>query len=297
MSEVQVFFQKLQQTIQQQNGLFLSKLLCLPLETISPQLRSLTRQLQGTDTMMLCNSFFGYDKLASVIGFELLAIICIVEGNYEQGLYLFVIFISCSFMICFFFSAYRNHQASYNALLDLFGNKDYPCLWMVPMVIRSSNDLKECASLADQAAKDLNYKLLRESISALLKAFNLVTKEKTSVNQQGGSKKLAIFGITNVLFKIYFKVNTLQLCGNLIRVIEMKGPGSIMENLHLFPVCDVVMYKYYIGRLKMFEDRYEESRECLRFALSHTPKNQLNNRRRILISLIPVEVFFENFDF
>lgn len=160
---------------------------------------------------------------------------------------------------------------------------------MVPVVVRSSNDLKELASCADLAANDLNYKLMRESISALLKAFNLVTKEKSPVSQQG-SKKLAIFGVTNVLFKIYFKVNTLQLCGNLIRVIEMKGPGSIMENLHLFPVCDVVMYKYYIGRLKMFEDRYEESRECLRFALAHTPKQQINNRRRILISLVPVEV-------
>ncbi len=75
---------------------------------------------------------------------------------------------------------------------------------------------------------------------------------------QAGSKKLAIFAIANVLFKIYFKVNTLQLCGKLINVIE--GPGSIMDDLNAFPICDVVMYKYYIGRLKMFEDRYEESR-------------------------------------
>lgn len=33
-----------------------------------------------------------------------------------------------------------------------------------------------------------------------------------------------------------------------------------MDNLRLFPVSDVVMYKYYIGRLKMFEDKYEEAR-------------------------------------
>jgi hypothetical protein len=33
-----------------------------------------------------------------------------------------------------------------------------------------------------------------------------------------------------------------------------------MDNLKLFPVSDVVMYKYYIGRLKMFEDKYEEAR-------------------------------------
>ena len=76
---------------------------------------------------------------------------------------------------------------------------------------------------------------------------------------RSGSKRLALFAVTNTLFKIYFKVNTLQLCGKLINVVE--GPGStVMRDLSVFPVCDVVMYKYYIGRLKMFEDRYSEAR-------------------------------------
>lgn len=52
------------------------------------------------------------------------------------------------------------------------------------------------------------------------------------------------------------------------------------------------MYKYYNGRLKMFEDKYEEARHCLRFALEHTPENEscFKNRQRILVSLIPVEM-------
>lgn len=85
----------------------------------------------------------------------------------------------------------------------------------------------------------------------------MVAKDRTPVSDPS-SKKLAIFAVTNVLFKVYFKVNTLQLCGKLINVVE--GPGGIMDNLRLFPVSDVVMYKYYIGRLKMFEDKYEEAR-------------------------------------
>mmetsp|Transcript_12857 Transcript_12857/g.13891 ORF Transcript_12857/g.13891 Transcript_12857/m.13891 type:complete len:433 (-) Transcript_12857:743-2041(-) len=270
MSEVQVYFQRLQQTINQQNGQFLAKLLCLPLDNvISPQLRQLTQQLQRTDVLTLCNSFFQNDKIAAMIGYSLLAIAATVEGTYEV--------------------AYRHQLSAYNQVLDLFGSKDFNTSWLVPLVIRSSNDVKEIASLADASNNDENFKLLRESLNTLLKAFNLITKEKSPVTSPG-SKKLAIFGITNILFKIYFKVNTLQLCGNLIRVIEMKGPGSIMENLHLFNVCDVVMYKYYIGRLKMFEDRYEESRDCLRFAFQYTSKQQKKNRQRILISLIPVEM-------
>lgn len=90
----------------------------------------------------------------------------------------------------------------------------------------------------------------------MTQGFTTVAKDRI------GTKKLALFAVTNVLFKIYFKVNTLQLCGKLINVVEGPSSGSsgIMNDLHLYPVCDVVMYKYYLGRLKMFEDRYQEAR-------------------------------------
>lgn len=74
------------------------------------------------------------------------------------------------------------------------------------------------------------------------------------------SKKLALFAVTNVLFKIYFKLNTLQLCSKLINVVERPGPSCATDQFQYFPVSDVVAYKYYVGRLKMFEDRYEEAR-------------------------------------
>jgi hypothetical protein len=72
------------------------------------------------------------------------------------------------------------------------------------------------------------------------------------------TKKLGLLTITNVLFKIYFKLNTMQLCAKLIGVIE--GPGGVIEHYREFSVSDVVMYKYYIGRIRMFEDRFEEAR-------------------------------------
>jgi hypothetical protein len=130
---------------------------------------------------------------------------------------------------------------------------------------------------------------LRESLHSLTRGFTAVAKDKTPINQTN-SKKLAIFAVTNVLFKVYFKVNTLQLCGKLINVVEGSGSGKliylpiinsckfsiffffltickggIMDNLKYFPVSDVTMYKYYIGRLKMFEDRYEEARLIFNF--------------------------------
>ena len=74
------------------------------------------------------------------------------------------------------------------------------------------------------------------------------------------TRKLALFAVTNVLFKIYFNLNTLQLCGKLINVVERPGPTCATDSFWLFPVSDVVAYKYYVGRLKMFEDHYVEAR-------------------------------------
>lgn len=155
------------------------------------------------------------------------------------------------------FLAYKHEHVAYNAMLDYFSGKDEDTTWIIPVLVRISNDLRTVAGRADEKANDINNKFLRESLNSLTRGFTIVAKDRTPV-RQAGSKKLAIFAVTNVLFKIYFKVNTLQLCGKLINVVE--GPGGIMDNLSLFPVCDVAMYKYYIGRLKMFEDRYEEAR-------------------------------------
>ncbi len=100
-------------------------------------------------------------------------------------------------------------------------------------------------------------KNVRECLNSLTRGFTIVAKDRTPITQSN-SRKLAMFAVTNVLFKTYFRLNTLQLCGKLINIVE--GPGGIMDNLRLFPVSEVVVYKYYIGRLKMFEDKYEEAR-------------------------------------
>lgn len=130
---------------------------------------------------------------------------------------------------------------------------------------------------------------MRDSINQLQKGFTVVVRDRTPITQQQ-SKKLAIFVVTNALFKIYFKLNSLQLCTKLISTVE--GPGAVMENLHLFSLDEVVTYKYYVGRLRMFEDRYDEAREYLSFALRHTPLNLLPNRQRILATLVPIEVSY-----
>lgn len=142
---------------------------------------------------------------------------------------------------------------------------------------------------SDKLLHNRDNELLREALRNLSNGFNVVAKVRGSFTD-ADSKKLALFAVTNVLFKIYFKLNTLQLCSKLINVVERPGPACATDAFRCFPVADVVAYKYYVGRLKMFEDRYEEARDCFTFALRHTPAGHIGNVRRILINLVPVQM-------
>ncbi len=174
-------------------------------------------------------------------------------------------------------------RKAYMALLDYFRENN----WVIPVLKTFSEELRMLASIVDVGMRMTDNENLREVVQVLTNGFTAVAKDRTPVTNPS-AKKLAIFVVTNVLFKIYFKLNTLHNATKLINVVE--GPGSVLGSLTLFPVCDVVTYKYYIGRLRMFEDNFEEARECLQLALRYTPSSQHMNRQRILASLIPVEM-------
>jgi hypothetical protein len=270
-ADLTAYLNNLNVVISRNNGTLLSKQLALPLSsTLNSREKSILQfaeKIRGVNVIRACENTLQDNSTAAIVAYRLSALVSILENDLE--------------------TAYRHGLTAYNAMLDYFSQKDENTTWIIPALVRISNDLRLLAEKVDETAGDINSKFLRESLSHLTRAFTIVAKDRSPVSQVG-SKKLAIFGVTNVLFKIYFKVNTLQLCGKLINVVE--GPGAIMDNLPLFPVCDVAMYKYYIGRLKLFEDRYEEARDCLCFALRYCPRGNVKNRQRILASLVPVQM-------
>jgi hypothetical protein len=250
----------------QRNGHRLASLLALP-TTIqdfngTPH-KALVDKAKGMNFMAYASSNIGDSGVAAVTGLRMQALCCLVLHDYKK--------------------AYEHELAAYNSILECI--KDENSVWILPVLVRISNDLRLLAMQADSEFGTTDF--LRNSLENLTKGFTAIAKDRTPVSVQG-SKRVAIFAVTNVLFKIYFKVNTLQLCSKLISVVE--GPSGVIDNLNLYPVGDVVTYKYYLGRLKLFEDKFEEARDNLRFALSQTPVHSLRNRQRILASLIPVEM-------
>ena len=100
-----------------------------------------------------------------------------------------------------------------------------------------------------------------------------------------GSKKAGVLTIVNTLFAIYFRLNTLRLCRNLLRPVESR---KLHEKAKM---SEMVTYRYYVGRLFLFEDQYVLAEENLDFAFQHCHKSSVHNKRCILRYLVPVKLY------
>lgn len=109
----------------------------------------------------------------------------------------------------------------------------------------------------------------------------------SAANRPGGSgeKRRATLRIVNELFRIYFRLNTLRNCKYLIRVVDAKN----FVPFHQFPSADRVTYKFFVGRLSVFDENFVEADRHLTYAFNHCHSGSKGNRRLILKYLIPVK--------
>jgi hypothetical protein len=66
------------------------------------------------------------------------------------------------------------------------------------------------------------------------------------------------------LFKVYFRLNTLRLCKNLINAVNSRQ----FLPFDAFPASQRVTYKYYTGRLAIFDENYV--RDCPNILIEKT---------------------------
>lgn len=271
-AELVSFLKSVDNAVRRGNGAGLAALLALPLDGQPHSDKQLMSQAnaRGSNLIDFCRNHLSESTafLATIVASRLLSEFHLVAGDMVM--------------------AFRHEHAAYNAMLDRFLALDGAATPAgMPLFVRVSNDLRVLAAMTDANQASESYDYLREALHDLTKGFSSLFKDRTPVSSPQ-SKKRAILAAVNVLFKVYFRLNTLHLCSRSISVVE--GPGRVTDDLSCFPACDVATYKYYIGRLKMYEDKYEDARECLRFALRHTPASSLRNRQRILATLVPVEM-------
>ena len=68
-------------------------------------------------------------------------------------------------------------------------------------------------------------------------------------------KKMAALDVVIVLFQVYFRLNTLRMCKSLINAVN--SPQFLPFDA--FPASQRVTYRFFVGRLAIFDEDYVRS--------------------------------------
>ena len=165
--------------------------------------------------------------------------------------------------------------------------------WSLPVLHALDLALRLAAVKADAALKERGEKAarLQDAATTLQKSFRVVVTDRAPVET---SKKWGALHVINNLFKIYFHLNNLRLCQNLIRAVE--GPGfpkalecQVISGRH-FPIGQLVTYHYFVGRLSLLNSQFARAERQLSFAFTRCPASAHSNKRQILRYLVPVRL-------
>ncbi|KAL6772454.1 hypothetical protein ACKKBG_A30295 [Auxenochlorella protothecoides x Auxenochlorella symbiontica] len=160
--------------------------------------------------------------------------------------------------------------------------------WVVPLMHSMVHNLRSVAQAADQELEAAGKPATRlgDCGDQLRKCFAVALQ---APGNQG--KRLAALDVVNVSIKTYFKLNTLRLCKNLTRTVVSRQ----FAPFELFPVSQRVTYKFYVGRLAVFDENFQEARESLEYALQHCHRGAVRNKAKILKYLVPVQLLLGRF--
>mmetsp|Transcript_23238 Transcript_23238/g.77126 ORF Transcript_23238/g.77126 Transcript_23238/m.77126 type:complete len:417 (+) Transcript_23238:33-1283(+) len=165
--------------------------------------------------------------------------------------------------------------------------------WPVPALHSLCLNLRRAAAAADAAlvAKGERAARQQEAARTMQKFFQVCVTDRAPLPV---SKKWGALVVINALFHVYFAINNLRLCQNLIRAVE--GPafpkaldGQTVEGRH-FAKAEVVTYKYFTGRLALLNSDFGAAERQLSWAFERCPRAATGNKRLVLRYLVPVRL-------
>lgn len=159
--------------------------------------------------------------------------------------------------------------------------------WTLPLLHDWCKNLRVLAEEADnQLLMDGTKVSKMEEVERLLKrAFMVTNNDRREIEDM--SRRIGTLGIINQLLKVYFKLNNLRLCNIVTRAV---GAPNFPDFETTFSVADRVTYKYFSGRLHLYDDRIPEAVEALQYAFDRTPKENELQKRLELLYLVPAKI-------
>ena len=180
--------------------------------------------------------------------------------------------------------------------------------WTVPCLYTTGNYLRIMGEKADREikGKDTNGDVfangftddimgntnknekLEQAAWVINRMFTICLSDRSELTD---SRKWAIYSSTNLLFKTYFKLNSISLTKNVIRALGASKDD--LPPLEMFPKSHRCTFKYYRGVIDFLQENYTEAETNLSEALAICHKSALRNREQILTYLIPTHVLIK----
>ena len=186
-----------------------------------------------------------------------------------------------------------------NALIKGYSNGCFQS-WTVPCLYTVGKYLRVFAIKADGASRDnsgLAYDpsmkediandakkndKLEDAARVINRIFTICISDRSPIEE---SRKWGLYYTTNLLFKTYFKLNSISLSKNILRALQ--ASHADIPPLESFPKSHVVTFKYYVGVICFLEENYELAEEHLTGAWQQCYRRTPRNQERILTYLIP----------
>lgn len=124
--------------------------------------------------------------------------------------------------------------------------------YQVPVIKDLSTHLVSLALRVDKTGLKGKARKANTAARLLSRMFNTMLADRSPIDT---SKRQGIFHVTNLAFKVYFKLNSMRMCQTFISNIEKGG-----LELHMFPISQQVTYKYYLGRYSLYHGKLKQVR-------------------------------------
>ena len=123
---------------------------------------------------------------------------------------------------------------------------------------------------------------LEQAAWVINRMFTICLSDRSDLSE---SRKWGIYSTTNLLFKTYFRLNSISLCANVLRALT--ASAADIPPLQLFPAAHRCTFLYYRGVIAFLSEHYGEAEEHLLSAFKLCPPSATHNREQILTYLIP----------
>ncbi|KIW08807.1 uncharacterized protein PV09_00741 [Verruconis gallopava] len=173
--------------------------------------------------------------------------------------------------------------------------------WTIPCLYVAGKYLRNFAIKADEQLRrvegNVNYNegfqddvvgslgkndCLQDAARQVNRIFSVCITDRAPIE---ASRKWGLYYVTNLLFRIYFKLNSLNLAKNPLR--SLAASAMDMPPLEAFPKSHQVTFNYYAGVIHFLEEDYKRAEEYLTKAWNMCHKRATKNKELILIYLIP----------